>query len=123
MYQNQILNFLKELTLIREHESLSLFNLLLINIKDYFHFNKPRRHSSIKPINKVNKINKKIKRLLNNPKSNIRGICNNKDNSTSNIKNNITIRKNCKEKGKRALSLGSNPHSKGVCCLLIVLFL
>lgn len=33
--------------------------------------------------------------------------------STSKIKKIIVIRKKCKEKGIRAIDLGSNPHSKG----------
>lgn len=33
--------------------------------------------------------------------------------STSNTKKIIAIKKKCKEKGKRAEHLGSNPHSKG----------
>lgn len=33
--------------------------------------------------------------------------------STSKIKKIIAIRKKCKEKGRRAKDLGSNPHSKG----------
>ena len=33
--------------------------------------------------------------------------------STSKIKKITAIKKNCKEKGKRAVFLGSNPHSNG----------
>ena len=42
----------------------------------------------------------------------IRG--NNKVISTSKIKKIIAIKKNWREKGKRAGALGSNPHSKGL---------
>ena len=85
-----------------------------ISISYSFQDKIPRRHSSKVPKIRIIRNMDSITRFLNSSSSIWKGTLSNRESSTSNTINNITIKKKRKEKGTRLLSLGSNPHSKAL---------
>ena len=91
-------------------------------IKQNFHnlsyttqFSIPCSHSHASPpVNKIinNKYIKTLKEFILNPFLIIKG--NKRISSTSKITKIKATRKNCREKGDRAVPIGINPHSKGL---------